>query len=562
MQILYTDVLIVGGGGAACRAAIEASDAGGEVMLLTKGLLGSGATGFPACEMGGFNVPDGAISPDDSAQFFFEDILRAGDGMADTRLAAILAQNAERIFRSLEDWGFSCKNAQGKYEVFQGCFSSLARTHVIEGHGKAIIQTLVRQLRTRPVRIFENHMAVRLLVHDGVCIGALALDENDDLVGIAAGAVVLATGGGTRIFQRNLNPGDVTGDGCAMAYEAGAQLVNMEFMQAGIGFIKPFVSLFNSYLWAGLPNILNGSGEQFIQNYLPGAISSGDAMKAHCAHFPFSSVDSSKYIEISISQEIASGKGTQNGGVCISLAGYTPSYVKKMSENSGLEQMWPMVQKHFCERGVDIVNVPAEICCFAHALNGGVRIDEHSMSSLPGLFAAGETAGGPHGADRLGGNMLLTCQVFGELAGRGAARFARKNGGVRPENAYFVQQAQPVKESLMIEADAAALLCSLQCSNQHNLLVCRTQAGLEQLQGQVKQIGSELAMASRGARIRRNSLELAHQVLLTQLMCSAALRRRESRGSHYRADYPEKDDRQFNEPYIQEKASRGRVHGW
>lgn len=316
---LKYDVLIIGGGGAAGRAAIASASAGAKTLVVLKKKLGaSGATTHKCCEIAGFNVP-GCGDTNDTRETYLKDILDAALNMAKPELAGLLADNAKDRFEELRAWGVHPAEDNGKPIVMKGCYSNYRRGYTIKGHGEPIMHALIAQMQKLGVDIMEESMAVDLLMSGNRCCGALVLDENDRLVLVRAKATILATGGASRVFLNNLNPGDVSGDGYSLAYDNGAELMNMEFMQAGIGFFYPAKSLFNTYLWAGFPKLMNRSGEAFLQKYLPEGISEKDVMLMHCRHFPFSSNDISKYLEIGIQKELEAGGGTERMCVPVSL---------------------------------------------------------------------------------------------------------------------------------------------------------------------------------------------------------------------------------------------------
>ena len=548
---LSTDVLIIGGGGAAGRAAIAAADAGAGTMMVLKKTLGtSGATAYKCCEMAGFNVP-GCLDNGDSREKYLRDIMDAALGMAEPGLPDILANSAADRFEDLRRWGLQPAMEGGKPVVMKGCYSSIRRTYTIRGHGEPIMEALIGQIKKRPIKILENSMAVDLIVEDGRCCGAVILDEEDKLLVVYARAVILATGGGAQVFLNNLNPPDVSGDGYSLAYDSGAQLMNMEFMQAGIGFFHPIKSLFNTYLWEGIPHITNRFGENFLEKHLPEGISVLDVMSMHCKHFPFSTRDISKYLEIAIQKEIESGGGTDRLCVPVSFAHFTDDYINSLTESIDLKQMWPMVVEHFKENGVDILRDPLEITCVAQAVNGGIRTDKNAMSSIQGLFAAGETAAGPHGADRLGGNMMGTCQVFGEIAGRNAAEFALHAQSYRPP--VDVENLKAVK-LLHRNAETDNMVLQLQRTAQTKLFICRSEEKLLQMLETSSLILEKLENSPYTPDVRRKNLELYFRINTAGIMAKAALERRESRGSHYREDYPEMDNDKFGRPIVLSRA--------
>lgn len=539
-----TDVLIVGGGGAACRAALAAADAGAQVILASKRPPAqAGATSHPVAEMAGYNAGDPAIAGD--VEQHYQDIMTAGQGMADPQLAATLAAHAPQTIRQLESWGVPFEKEGDGYYIFKSCFSSQARTHVIRGHGEPIIRAMLHQIRLRSqITLFEDVTIVKLLTNSLGCCGAWGFCADGTEITILAGAVVLATGGASQVFERNLNPTDVSGDGYRMAFEVGAELVNMEFMQIGIGFSHPVVNIFNGYIWEGQPILRNRYGKEFISCGLPSGLTAAAVMHEHRRHFPFSASDDARYLEIAIHREITEGRGTENGGVTADLRQMTDARVNALPDDCGLHHMWPIAREHLRQRGVDLLAQPVEICCFAHAVNGGVRIDTSAASTVPGLYAAGETAGGPHGADRLGGNMMVTCQVFGAIAGASAAQYAIQH----PGRLCGSLRSQTEKERVLLHknADTAALLGRLHHCTQQHLLVSRTEAGLQTVLRTTAELQNELLCAPDTDELHIENNALCSQLFTARAMATAALHRTESRGSHHRADCPEKDQAQGN----------------
>lgn len=538
MLKITTDVLIVGAGGAACRAAIAAADAGAKVLMATKQPIGkAGATTYPVAEMAGYNAGDPRIPGD--IEKHYEDIVLAGGGMADEKLAAILAEKAPGTISTLENWGVEFEREGDGYYIFQSCFSRSPRTHVIKGHGEPIVRAMAAQIAKRPaIRCMDSVTITELIVRDGRCQGAFGWlskpGEEPEEIRIGAGAVILAAGGACQAFERNMNPEDVSGDGYALAADAGARFVNMEFMQSGLGFSYPVVNMFNAYIWLGLPELTNQNGETFMEKYLPAGVSPADVMREHRKHFPFSSSDLSRYLEISVQKELLAGNGTEHRGVYVDLRKMTDAYVASLPDDCGIHHMWYLARDFMRSRGVDLLKEKAEICCFAHAINGGVKIDETASSSVPGLYAAGENAGGPHGADRLGGNMMVTCQVFGQIAGESAAAWAKKNPAVSellPEKSSEKQQ-----ELLRKQIDVGPLIQRLQTENQRKLLICRTESGLKDVLENIRNLKREAETAPTGDRICLDRYRLQSLLCAAQLMAEAALARKESCGSHYRED--------------------------
>ncbi len=347
METMQCDVLVIGGGGAAQHAALAAHDAGATVLMAIKGRQGGGATGFSMSEMAGYNSPDGAADPSDSPESYYDDIMEAAMGMADPEAARVVADNAMGTVSQLEQWGVKFeRNPDGGFYAFKSCYSNKARTHVIKGHGEPIVHAQGEQIAKRNIAYREGLQIVALSVTDGVISGAAAVLPDGSEVFIAAKAVVMATGGATQSIAKNMNPAEVSGDGYAMAFRAGAALVNMEFMQAGMGFVYPATSLINAYIWGGHPILTNANGDQFMNN-LPGGVDWKDVMDEHRKHFPFSSRDISKWLEVSIQKELAEGRGSRHQGISADFTMMTDEYVRNLSDEYGVHRMWPIARDYF-----------------------------------------------------------------------------------------------------------------------------------------------------------------------------------------------------------------------
>ena len=548
-EILTTDVLVIGGGMAGCRAAIAAADYGGSVVLATKMPLNNGgASTFPVAEMAGYNAGDPDIPGD--VEKHYEDIVNAGQGMANPILARILAENAPGTIAELEKWGVVFEKEGDGYYIFKSCFATSPRTHVIRGHGEPIVKAMSGQIQLRSnINVADDMTVLELDVRDGRCCGAWAIKTDGTFAHISAGAVVIASGGATQVFTRNLNPKDVSGDGYALAYDAGAELINMEFMQSGIGFSHPIVNMFNGYIWAAHPKLHNNVNEQFLGKYLPKGMTQEHVMDEHRRHFPFSSSDDSKYLEVGIQKEIRAGGGSPNRGIYADLRHLTDDYIRSINDDCGLHHMWYIARDYMREKGVDLNSQIVEIAVFAHAINGGVNIDESASSTLPGLYAAGEAAGGPHGADRLGGNMMVTCQVFGKIAGENAAKWAVQNKAATYSN---MQPSEKIMQILHKRLDNEILIKELQEINQNNLLVCRSEESLSRVLQFTEDAAHELETAKTQDGVDTDNFRLYAMLLSSRLMAKAALQRKESRGSHFREDYPQKDSLE-SKPAVQKR---------
>lgn len=538
---ILTDVLVIGGGGAGARAALEAAEAGRNVILVDKGVFGkSGSTSYGVAEVAGFNVADGVVDPDDNPEEHYRDILTAALGTCDPKLSQIVAEEASAALRDLEKLGVVFeKDDAGKYLEVKGCFASRPRMHIIKGHGIPIIRALSKHLRRTETKILNQTRVIDLLVHDGICLGALCLDSRGDRFVIQAKSTILTAGGAGQIFRYTLNPPGITGDGYALGWRAGAKLINMEFMQAGIGMVYPFTSMLSAWLWEGRPQVYNEKKEAILIHYTPPGIEAEDCIYEKRKHMPFTSRDISRFVDIAIQKEMT-GREKENGIVYLDFTSIALR-LRGFPIDSDFRKMWKITKDWMLERGLDLTVTPFRIACFGHAINGGLLIDENGETSIKNLFAAGEVAGGPHGADRLGGNMLVTCQIYGQRAGKRAAQRAKEIKGQRinrlisklaknlaPEfnsrqTAEQPQRLQQIKDSIK------DLLW-------RNYLVTKTERSLDKCIEGVNALQKKFPPERNS---RNTALDIRNMLDTAQVMILAAKERRESRGSHYRADFPE-----------------------
>ncbi len=526
-DVIQTDVLVIGGGGAGMRAACEARRAGKNVVLAVKGRLGAigvrggGATASGFSETGSMRAiglpdrkPEERLAPDQA----YEDIVQCGLGMADPALVRILVNDAFESRHTLEEWGMVPTFSEG---------------YGIRTHGVPVAVALQSLVHRNGTVVREKTAVTDLLVNGGACVGAMAVDEQTGKTSvIKAASTVLATGGLGRLFLLSFHPSCVTGDGYALGYEAGAELFNMEFHQIFIGTIFPTTNLVHSWMWESYPRVTNGRGEEFIERYVPTGANVRECMDQRRQHHPFSTRDRlSRYIDIAIVSEVKAGRGSPNGGAFVELR--DPAY-----------EIRPELIEWYRYRGIGWDRGPVEIGVAHHCCDGGFRIDGDGQTTVPGLFAAGEVAAGPHGADRMGGNMLLASQVFGARAGRAAAR-----------------RATEVKDPSIDADEVARLGHALRCPHQgrvpvtqvakavatltwNELFVARSRQGIERALREIDRIRDEdLAHADiRTPSDLIRATELRNGLRAAELVARAALVREESRGGHHRIDFPEQED--------------------
>ncbi|MBP1932643.1 FAD-binding protein [Ammoniphilus resinae] len=551
-MIVQCDVLVIGGGAAAGRAAMDAHDNGAKVAVVMKGSFGtSGASAFKIAEIAGYNVADGVVDQADSPETHFADIMRAAAGMADPKLAKILAEGSIESLRRLEEMNVPFhKDVNGDYLEVLGCFATKPRMHLISGHAEPIVHEQKKAVLSRNIPVYEWTILTRFLVEDNQIVGAVGFNRDGEQVVFHTKAIVMGTGGAGQLFSYNINPADITGDGYSLGFRAGAELINMEFMQAGPGLIYPCKNMFNSWLWAFHPKVTNGLGEEFIHKYLPDGMTVEQCMNLRSGHYPFSSYDGSQWIDIAIQTEIKEGRGGPHGGVIVDFTNVSEDALPKNARGEELKKSWDITVNWLIEnRNLDIRKTPVEIAILGHAINGGLNINEKAETTIRGLFAAGETAGGPHGADRLGGNMILTCQVYGKRAGTFAAEFAKEHTFIDLPLNQIEEENQRLTAIKGVNGTLKPhhIKKQLQEIMWRYVLVTRSEESLttaiEQLEILREKCRKEIAVTN--TRELMHAIEAENLVLVGEIISRVARIRKETRGSHFRVDYQSRNDEEF-----------------
>ena len=518
MNIIACDVLVIGGGLAAAAAIKYALEKNINVCQVVKGSYGSmgrrgaGASSCGASETGYPRLTRASVATED-LDSLFQMIIQAGLGMADRKLVSALVEDFPKIRRQLRKWDIR--------------FDKDGPHHL----GYPFIHAIESEIRSSRIRLFEHTMIADLLTKNGRCAGAVGVTKNGDNYLFKTPSVILATGGDAQLFKHNVHPDCVTGDGYAMGFRAGAELMNMEFMQIFFCTVYPSRNLFHAWHKEALRNIRNKVGDLILPGYLPSGISVNQCLEENFRHAPFSTRDSaSRYLGIAIVKEIQAGRGSEHGGVFVDV---TASI-----------DLLPEVQKRFLrDRGIDLRKSPVQVTMGHQCSNGGLRIDTESMTAIPGVFAAGETITGMHGADRLGGNMLSACLVFGERAAESAVRWAKANPSYSDIEHIAREKIDDIKALSFSSGKTFPdeLLSVLQNSAWNNALTVRSEESLTELLSEIRQLRDEYRL---GLSISQPSdlicaLELKNLLLVGELVARAALKRKESRGGHYRENYPE-----------------------
>jgi len=554
------DVLVVGAGGAGLRAAIEAANAGVSVGLICKSLLGKAHT---VMAEGGMAAALAHNDDRDSWKVHFADTMRGGQYVNNWRMAELHAKEAPDRVRELEAWGAVFdRTPDGRINQrnFGGHrYPRLA--HVGDRTGLELIRTLQDHTIYLGVTVHMEHTVIELILDGGRAAGVLAYDrERGRFHVFSAKAIILATGGVGRAYQITSNSWEGTGDGHALAYRAGAELIDMEFIQfhpTGMVWPPSVKGILVTEGVRGEGGVLrNSEGRRFMFDDIP------DNYKPQTASDPeegwlYTQGDKNArrppelltrdHVARCINREVKAGRGSPHGGVFLDIA-----WIKeKISDSEAhIKRKLPSMYHQFKELAdLDITKTPMEVGPTTHYIMGGVRVNADTQeSTIPGLFAAGECAAGINGANRLGGNSLSDLIVFGKLAGEYAAQFARKNSAARVDDGA-VDRA--MKASLAPFDRGASgenpykVQHDLQDTMQLLVGIVRTE---NEMREAISRIGSFRERASRvgidGHREYNSGwhtcIDLRNLLDVSEAIARSAIERKESRGGHFRDDYPDK----------------------
>jgi succinate dehydrogenase / fumarate reductase, flavoprotein subunit len=557
----YTyDVLVIGAGGAGLRAVIEAAKSGLSVGLICKSLLGKAHT---VMAEGGMAAAMANNDDRDSWKVHFADTMRGGQYVNNWRMAEIHAKEAPDRVRELEAWGAVFdRTADGRINQrnFGGHrYPRLA--HVGDRTGLELIRTLQDHAIHTGMTVHMEHTVIELLLDGGRAAGCVAYDrERGRFHVFSAKAVILATGGVGRAFKITSNSWEGTGDGHALAYRAGAELIDMEFIQFHpTGMVWP-PSVRGILVTEGVRGeggvLKNSAGRRFMfddipDNYKPQTAADEEegwryTQNDKSARRP-PELLTRDHVARCINREVKAGRGSPHGGVFLDIA-----WIKeKIGDAEGhIKRKLPSMYHQFKELAdLDITKEPMEVGPTTHYIMGGIRVDADSqMSTIPGLFAAGECASGINGANRLGGNSLSDLIVFGKRAGEYATEFVKKNGATRVDDAAV---------SGAIQASLAPFERGTSGENPYKVQAdlqdtMQALVGIVRLEGEMKEALTRIAgFNERVARVGvdghreyhsgwHTAIDLRNLLAVSEAIARSAIERKESRGGHFREDYPDK----------------------
>jgi succinate dehydrogenase / fumarate reductase, flavoprotein subunit len=554
------DVVVIGAGGAGLRAAIAAQDAGARTALICRSLLGKAHT---VMAEGGIAAAMGNLWPEDNWEVHFRDTMRGGKLLNNWRMAELHAKEAPDRVYELEQWGaLFDRTADGKISQRDFGGHRYARlAHVGDRTGLEMIRALQQRAVSLGMDVFMELTVTDLLKDGDKISGAFGYwRESGRFVVLEAPAVILATGGIGKSWKVTSNSWECTGDGHALALRSGATLLNMEFVQFHpTGMVWPLSVrglLVTESVRGDGGVLLNSEQRRFMFDYIPEFFKAETADNIEEADRWYEDKRNNRRppellprdeVARAINSEIKAGRGSPHGGVFLDIASRrSPDFIKKRL---------PSMYQQFRELAdVDITKEAMEIGPTCHYVMGGVEVDADSQATIvPGLFAAGEVAGGMHGANRLGGNSLSDLLVFGKRAGEYAAEYAKGLGDQRPKPAQEdVLKAAVVALAPFRSATAAgsenpyAVHQELQQVMQDLVGIIRIEAELKEALEKIAVLRTRAASVSVEGNRQYNpgwhlALDLRNMVLVAEAVALAALERQESRGGHTREDFPMTD---------------------
>ena len=548
------DVIVVGAGGAGLRAAVEASAGGARTALICKSLLGKAHT---VMAEGGIAAALGNVWKEDNWRVHFRDTMRGGKLLNNWRMAQLHAQEAPDRVLELEEWGALFDRTKDGL-ILQRDFGGhrYARlAHVGDRTGLEMIRVLQQHAVHKGIDVYMECNLQRLLIDGGKIAGAFGYwRESGKFVLFGARAVVLATGGIGKSWKITSNSWECTGDGIAMALDAGADLIDMEMVQFHpTGMVWP-PSVRGLLVTEGVRGdggtLKNNQGKRFMFDYIPEFFRADTADNEREADAWYDDKSNRRTPDLlprdevarAINTEVKAGRGTPHGGVYLDIASRrTPEFIKRRL---------PSMYHQFKELAdVDITTTAMEIGPTCHYLMGGVRVDpETAAATVPGLFAAGEVAGGLHGANRLGGNSLSDLVVFGRRAGAGAAAYASRTNARAVDDAQVEEAARSMLAPFEGEGgeNPYTVHLELQETMQSLVGIIRTEAELKQALGKLDELSGRLERVTVEGNRQFNpgwhlALDLRSMLTISKVVARSALMRQESRGGHTRDDFPKTD---------------------
>ncbi len=532
-----TDVLVMGAGGAGTRAGIAAATSGAKTIIACKDLFGH--SGCTPVAKGGYGGMQG--HPTDSWKIHFEDTVRGGGALSNQRLVEIFTKDARARLLELEEWGAAFDRSKDGNIYLRKFGGHTQPRSAISGDvtGREMMWALKRRCWANPnITIFDETYITKLLVTDGKIAGAMGVNlPTGDIVVCECPVVILANGGSGRLWPITFATKGKCGDGIRLAFEAGAELVDMEFFQ-----IHPTG-------WKWPPAVLGGvvsegvraDGGQLLNKNLERFMWKYDPVKLELA--------TRDYVSRCIYKEVKEGRGTEHGAVWLSVTHLSPEHIER--------RIAAVMETGFVA-GIDIRKQAFEIFPEHHYQNGGVKIDEHARTRVAGLYAAGEAAGGVHGGNRLGTNSLSDLLVFGKISGEDGAQYAKNTAPAKIDERQVQEEVEEITRPLKNQSEVSpyALSKGLHQIMFEEMHIERTTKGMERcLEFTAKAAADFKNVAVPGGKLRYSDAwvtaqEVRSRLQVGEIMVRASLYRKESRSALFREEYPQINRKEWDKNVI------------
>ncbi|MCH6265554.1 FAD-binding protein [Neobacillus citreus] len=531
-ELMTTDVLVVGSGIAGLKVSMELAKAGQSIIMSTKTQLCSGSSFFPLKASLGTQV----TKNDEDKAVFLADIDAVSHDMQDREMAKIYIDEIRDRVEEFPEIGIEPYKLSDDRKA---CFANHGRTIYMLKDWNKIRENVTEIIDHYPnITLMERTAVISLVKQDGRVAGAILLNRDNDFIMINCKAVVLASGGFGNIYKHNLNPNDVDGSGHILALEAGASLVNMEFIQFIPGFTSPkYKTLWGEHTLNYCKDFVDEEGNSILDSVLPEGLSKEECFKIRSTHGPFTNSLPSKYFDIAMMKEIFRTK-SEDGFELL----YDPEIYNNKSDFYTIYLNW------LEDRGINLTKNKMKIAPFAHASNGGVKIDSYGRTGVPGLYAIGELAGGIEGANRLGGNSTGACMVFGKRAAQNCLEFAES---IERLEINLHQVTAQLKQGIhAFSADSQSALTPHEVMDAVREImwfhgnVIRDEKNLQAALNKIKDLKASFNMGifTNNIKERKSAFKARNFLILSDLLLKAMLERKESRGAHYREDYPFEDE--------------------
>lgn len=527
---IKTDVLVVGSGLAGIKVSYELANKNRHVLMIAKTKIASGSSFYPLKASLGTQV----TKDEADKNLFLKDIDDLSRGMHREDLAEVYVEEIPDRVQEYKDIGVLSKKLEGERKA---CFANHPRDIYLLKDWDQIRKNVIEIFsRYDHLRWMQKTIAVSLLKKNGRIIGALLLDENNEFVVVECQAVILASGGFGSIYKHNLNPADVDGSGHILALEAGAKLVNMEFIQFIPGITIPhYKTLFGEQTLMYCTDIVDDDGKSLLDPYVENKLSKKECLELRSTHGPFTHSLESKYFDIAMMKQIKTTKNEK---------GFRLLFDPKLYTNQ--EEFYTVYLDWLKEQNVHFVKDEVRVAPFAHASNGGVFIDSYGRTGVHGLYAIGELSSNIEGANRLGGNSTGACMVFGKRAAIDCDRYisAMKPYEISREEAnYFLAQflhSEQIKDRKKDDLSANEIIAQIKEIMWYEGNVIRSESGLRSGIMKIRKLASHFSFTNlmEDPYSRKLAVKARNFLKLSQLLLRSMLERKESRGAHYREDYP------------------------